>query len=62
MNVDPGLAPDHRLQDHDLDQQVLVPNHDQYQEVDQSLGQLVQDHGKMFICMLINVFVLCKKS
>ena len=48
MNVDPGLAPDHRLQDHDLDQQVLVPNHDHDQEVDQSLGQLVQDLGKMF--------------
>ena len=46
--VDPGLDLDHRLQDQDLDLQVLVPNHDLCQEVDQGLDHLVQDLGKIF--------------
>ena len=46
--VDPGLDLDHRLQDQDLDLQVLVPNHDLCQEVDRGLDQLVQDLGKIF--------------
>ena len=45
---DPGLDLDHRLQDQDLDLQVLVPNHDLCQEVDRGLDQLVQDLGKIF--------------
>ena len=46
--VDPGLDLDHRLQDQDLDLQVLVPNHDLCQEVDQGPDQLVQDLGNIF--------------